>query len=107
MYKREIFKSGIFDKGVLIPKDDKIPFASCSFTNLLFLFPPTEHKDLICNLPFLVLTIFTFLFSVFFFTAYAISLHVWFYNYYVQKKKQQRQTISYVKYGSTPVVYFY
>ena len=38
-----MFKSGIFDKGVLIPKDDNNPFASCSFTNLPVLFPQTEQ----------------------------------------------------------------
>ena len=38
-----MFRPGIFYKGVLIPKDDKIPFASCFFTNLDFLFPQTEH----------------------------------------------------------------
>ena len=26
-----MFRPGIFDKGVLIPKQDKIPFASCFF----------------------------------------------------------------------------
>ena len=38
-----MFRPGIFDKGVLIPKDDKIRFASCFFTNLDFLFPQIEH----------------------------------------------------------------
>ena len=38
-----MFRSGFFDKGVLIPKEDKIPFASCFFTNLDFLFPQIEH----------------------------------------------------------------
>ena len=37
-----MFRPGIFNKGVLIPKDDKIPFASCFFTNILFLFPQTD-----------------------------------------------------------------
>ena len=60
-----MFNPGIFDKGVLIPKDDKIPFSSCSLTNLLFLFPQTEHKDFICNLPFFVQIIFAILFPVF------------------------------------------
>ena len=38
-----MFRPGIFDKGVLIPKEDKIPFASCFFTNLDLLFPQIEH----------------------------------------------------------------
>ena len=37
-----MFRSGIFDKGVLIPKEYQIPFASCFFTNLDFLFPQIE-----------------------------------------------------------------
>ena len=48
----------MFDKGVLIPKFDNIPFAYFSFTNLLFLFPQIEHCDFICNLTVLVLIIF-------------------------------------------------
>ena len=43
VYENKTFNPGIFDKRVLIPKDYKIPFASCFFTNLLFLFPQIEH----------------------------------------------------------------
>ena len=43
VYQNKIFNPGIFDKGVLIPKDDEIPFASCFFTNLDFLFPQIEQ----------------------------------------------------------------
>ena len=38
-----MFNPGILDKGVVITKLDEIPFASCSFRNLLFLFPQTEQ----------------------------------------------------------------
>ena len=61
-----MFRPGIFDKGVLIPKEDKIPFASCFFTNLDFLFPHTEQVDFNINLPFFVLITLASLFSVFF-----------------------------------------
>ena len=45
-----------------MPKDDKNPFASCSFTNLVFSFPQTEQIDFTRNLPFSVLIIFASLF---------------------------------------------
>ena len=52
--------------GVLIPKLLNKPFASYSFTNLDFLIPQSAHFDCIINLPFFVLKIFEFKFSVFF-----------------------------------------
>ena len=61
-----MFRPGIFDKGVLIPKEDKIPFASCFFTNLDFSFPNTEQVDFNINLPYLVLITLASFFSVFF-----------------------------------------
>ena len=49
-----MFRPGVFNKGVLIPIEDKIPFASCFFTNLDFLFPHNEQVGLNVNLPFLL-----------------------------------------------------
>ena len=54
----------------------KFPLPLVLFQISLFLFPQTEQKDLICNLPFLFLTIFTFLLSVIFFTAYTICFTI-------------------------------
>ena len=61
-----MFRPGIFDKAVLIPKEDKIRFASSFFTNLDFLFPHTEQVDFNTNLPFFVLITLASLFSVLF-----------------------------------------
>ena len=61
-----MFGSGIFDKGVVIPKEDKIPFAFCVFANLDFLFPQIEHLDFNFSLPFLVFTILELTLSVFY-----------------------------------------
>ena len=72
-----MFKPGILLKGVLIPKEDNKPDPSFFEMNLDFLFPQTEHKDFICNLPSFVLKTLASLFSVFF-TTYTISLHVSF-----------------------------
>ena len=49
------FNNGILLRGVLIPKLLNKPFASCSFKNLDFLIPQTEHFDCITNLLFFVL----------------------------------------------------
>ena len=73
-----MFKNGIFHKEILIPKDDKVLDPSFFEINLGFLFPHTEQLDLICNLRFFGLIILAFLFPVFFFTTYTISLHVYF-----------------------------
>ena len=59
--------------GVLIPKLLNKPLASCSFTNLDFLIPQTEHFDCIISLLSFVLKIFEFRFSVFFSTLHARS----------------------------------
>ena len=40
-----MFRPGIFDKGVLTSKDDKIPYPSFFEINLFFLFPHTEQID--------------------------------------------------------------
>ena len=61
-----MFRPGIVDKGVLIPKEDKIPFDYYFFTNLDFLFPNTEQVDFNINLPFFVLITSASLFYVFF-----------------------------------------
>ena len=61
-----MFRPGIFDKAVLILKEDKIRFASSFFTNLDFLFPHTEQVDFNINLPFFVLITLASLFSVLF-----------------------------------------
>ena len=61
--QNKTFNNGIL-QGVLIPKLLNKPFASCSFKNLGFLTPQTEHFDCITNLLFLVLTIFGSIFSV-------------------------------------------
>ena len=63
-----MFRRGIFDKGVLTPKEDKIPFASCFFANLDFLFPHTKQVDFNINLPFFALITLASLFSVFFYS---------------------------------------
>ena len=57
-------------KDLLVPKLLNNPFASCSFTNLDFVFPHSVHLDCIINLPFFVLKIFRFKFSLF---SYALS----------------------------------
>ena len=62
-----MLRPGIFDKGVLIPKKDKIPFASCFFANLDFLFPHTEQVDFNINLPVFCFNHFSiFIFCVFY-----------------------------------------
>ena len=53
--QNKTFINGILLKGVLIPKLLNKPFASCSFTNLDFLIPQTEHFGCITNLLFFVL----------------------------------------------------
>ena len=60
-----MFDNGILLKGVLIYKLLKNPFASCSFTNLDFLFPHSVHFDCIINVPFFVSKIFESKFIVF------------------------------------------
>ena len=52
--------------GVLIPKLLNKTFASYSFTNLDFLILQAGHFDCIINLPFFILKIFEFKFSVLF-----------------------------------------
>ena len=61
-----MFNNGILLEGVLIPKLLNKPFAFCSFKNLDFLTPQTEHFDCITNLLFFVLTILGSIFSAFF-----------------------------------------
>ena len=72
-FKKKTFNNGILLKGVLISKLLNRPFASCSFKNLDFLIPQTDHFHCITNLLIFVLTILGF-FSIFS-TLYAISLH--------------------------------
>ena len=62
--QNKTFNNGILLKGVLIPKLLNKSFASCSFKNLDFLIPQTEHFDCITNLLFFALTIFRSIFSV-------------------------------------------
>ena len=71
-----MFNPGIFDKGVLIPKDDKIP--DPLDTNCDFLLPHTEQIDFNCYLPFFVLKTLPFYFLPFFTTYTTSSLHVCF-----------------------------
>ena len=66
--QNKTFTDGILLKGVLIPKLLNKPFASCSFTNLDFLIPRTEHFDYISNLLFFVLTILGQYFQYLFYT---------------------------------------
>ena len=65
-----MFRPGIFYKGALIPKDDKIPFASCFFTNLDFLFAHTEQIGFNIILPFLVLKLYNFYFPCLFYSLH-------------------------------------
>ena len=64
--KTKKINNGILLNGVLIPKLLNKPFVSCYFTNLDFLDPNSAYFDYIINLPFFVLKIFEFKFSVFF-----------------------------------------
>ena len=59
-----MFSPGVFDKGVFIPKDDKIPDPAFIEINLLFSFPHTEQIDFYIKLPFFVLKLLSFLFPV-------------------------------------------
>ena len=63
LHSNKTFNNGILLKGVLVPRLLK-PFASCSFKNLDFLIPQTEHFYCITNLLFFVLTIFGSIISV-------------------------------------------
>ena len=71
-----MFRHGIFDKRVLIPKYDKIPDPSFFEINLDFLFPHTEQIDFNIILPFLVLKTLEFFMFI-------------FYNYGCLKNMQQ------------------
>ena len=81
-----MFKSGIFDNGVLIPELLNKPERSFLEINIDFLFSQIEHKNFIINLPFFVLI--TSLFPVFFFTTYTISLHVCFLYFFIRMFKK-------------------
>ena len=61
-----MLSNGILLNGGLIPKVLNKPFAYCSFTNVDFLNPYLTHFDGIIILPFFVLKVFGFKFSVFF-----------------------------------------
>ena len=63
--QNKTFNNGILLNGVLIPKSLNETFASCFLTNRDFLFQHSAHFDCIINLPFFVLKIFGFRFSVF------------------------------------------
>ena len=65
-----MFNPGVFDKGVLIPKEDKIPDPSFFEINLDFLCLHTLQIDFIIILPFLVLITLAFLFPVFFYNLH-------------------------------------
>ena len=78
--------NGILPNHVLRPKLFNNPFASCSFTNLDFLIPQSAHFDCIINLPFFVLKIFQFKFSVFLCTSYNKSA-CFFLIKYISKEK--------------------
>ena len=56
-----MFNNRILTNGVLIPRLENNPLASCSFMNLDFLLPHTAHFDNKAHLPFLVFTVFAFL----------------------------------------------
>ena len=73
-----MFRSDIFYKGVLIPKEDKIAFASCFFTNLDFLFPHTEQVDFNINLPFFCFNHFSIFIVCVFSATYTVSMHAYF-----------------------------
>ena len=75
---KKIFRPGIFDKGALMPKEDKIPFASCFFINLVFLFPHTERLILTLTFHFFILIALASLFSVFFYSLHNKSACLFF-----------------------------
>ena len=65
--------NGILFNGVLRPRLDNNPSASCFFINFEFLLPHTAHFDDNIVLPFFVFNTFQFTFSVFFCTLKNIS----------------------------------
>ena len=64
LIQNKTFNNGILLKGVLILKLLNKPFASCSFTNFIFLIPQIEHFHCITHLLFFVLTILGSIISV-------------------------------------------
>ena len=68
--------NGTLLNGVLRTKLFNKPSALCSFMNINFLIPHTEHFDCIINLLFFVLKIFGSKFLVFFYTLAFTSQHL-------------------------------
>ena len=84
-----MFRLGIFDKRVLMPKYDKRPDPSFFEINLDFLFPHTEQIDFNIILPFLVLETLEFLFPVCLLHLTQEVFMFIFYNYGCLKNNQQ------------------